>query len=33
MDEAGAGAVALMRSVKMALDPHNNMNPGTMLAV
>jgi D-lactate dehydrogenase (cytochrome) len=28
LEEAGAGAVALMRSVKQALDPKNIMNPG-----
>ena len=28
VDEAGAGAVALMRSIKHALDPKNIMNPG-----
>ena len=28
VDEAGAGAVAMMRSVKHALDPKNIMNPG-----
>ena len=28
VDEAGAGSVALMRSVKHALDPKNIMNPG-----
>ena len=28
VDEAGAGAVAMMRSVKQALDPKNIMNPG-----
>jgi D-lactate dehydrogenase (cytochrome) len=26
--EAGAGAVAMMRTIKQALDPHNIMNPG-----
>ena len=26
--EAGAGAVAMMRTIKHALDPNNNMNPG-----
>ncbi len=31
--EAGAGAVALMRSVKHALDPKNIMNPGKIFAV
>jgi len=28
VDEAGAGAVTMMRSVKHALDPKNIMNPG-----
>jgi len=28
VDEAGAGSVALMRSIKHALDPKNIMNPG-----
>ncbi|MEK8031046.1 FAD-linked oxidase C-terminal domain-containing protein [Ideonella sp. DXS29W] len=28
VDEAGAGAVALMRDIKRALDPHCIMNPG-----
>jgi D-lactate dehydrogenase (cytochrome) len=28
VEEAGAGAVALMRSIKHALDPKNIMNPG-----
>ena len=27
-DEAGAGAVAMMRAIKQALDPQNIMNPG-----
>jgi D-lactate dehydrogenase (cytochrome) len=27
-EEAGEGAVALMRSLKHALDPKNIMNPG-----
>jgi D-lactate dehydrogenase (cytochrome) len=26
--EAGAPAVAMMRTIKRALDPHNIMNPG-----
>ncbi|MDT7833806.1 FAD-binding oxidoreductase [Aquabacterium sp. OR-4] len=33
VDEAGAGAVALMRSVKLALDPHNIMNPGKIFSL
>jgi D-lactate dehydrogenase (cytochrome) len=28
VDEAGAGAVAMMRDIKRALDPRNIMNPG-----
>lgn len=32
IDEAGAGAVALMRTVKRALDPQNIMNPGKIFA-
>ena len=28
IDEAGAGAVAMMRTIKQALDPDNIMNPG-----
>ena len=31
LDEAGAGAVDLMRQVKRALDPRNIMNPGKIL--
>jgi D-lactate dehydrogenase (cytochrome) len=33
VDEAGAGAVDLMRRVKRALDPNNIMNPGKIFAV
>jgi D-lactate dehydrogenase (cytochrome) len=32
IDEAGAGAVAMMRTVKQALDPKNIMNPGKIFA-
>ena len=32
LDEAGAGAVALMRTLKQALDPDNILNPGKVLA-
>ena len=32
IDEAGVGAVALMRQVKHALDPQNIMNPGKIFA-
>ena len=28
VDEAGAGAVDMMRTIKRALDPKNIMNPG-----
>ena len=31
--EHGAGAVALMRSIKQTLDPHNLMNPGKVVVV
>jgi len=30
--EAGAPAVAMMRTIKRALDPHNIMNPGKIFA-
>ena len=33
IDEAGAGAVAMMRTIKQALDPDNIMNPGKVFAV
>ncbi len=32
LDEAGVGAVDMMRSIKHALDPHNIMNPGKIFA-
>jgi len=32
LDEAGPGAVALMRQIKHALDPKNIMNPGKIFA-
>jgi D-lactate dehydrogenase (cytochrome) len=32
VDEAGAGAVAMMRTLKHALDPGNIMNPGKIFA-
>ena len=32
LDEAGAGAVAMMRQIKHALDPKNIMNPGKVFA-
>jgi D-lactate dehydrogenase (cytochrome) len=33
LDEAGPAAVAAMRSIKRALDPHNIMNPGKIFAL
>ncbi|WOP15535.1 FAD-binding oxidoreductase [Ottowia sp. SB7-C50] len=33
LHEAGAGAVAMMRTIKQALDPDNIMNPGKVFAV
>ncbi|MFP5397337.1 MAG: FAD-binding oxidoreductase [Gammaproteobacteria bacterium] len=33
VDEAGAGAVEMMRQVKRALDPKNIMNPGKIFAL
>jgi D-lactate dehydrogenase (cytochrome) len=33
VDEAGAGAVAVMRTLKRALDPTNIMNPGKIFAL
>lgn len=32
VDEAGAGAVAMMRTLKQALDPHRIMNPGKIFS-
>jgi D-lactate dehydrogenase (cytochrome) len=32
VDEAGAGAVEMMRQIKRALDPKNIMNPGKIFA-
>jgi D-lactate dehydrogenase (cytochrome) len=31
--EAGAGAIGMMRAIKVALDPHNIMNPGKIFAL
>lgn len=33
VDETGEGAVAMMRSIKRALDPRNIMNPGKIFAL
>ena len=33
VEEAGAGAVDMMRSIKRALDPKNIMNPGKVFTV
>ena len=33
VDEAGAGAVAMMRAIKQALDPQNILNPGKIFAL
>ncbi|MBL0918778.1 MAG: FAD-binding protein [Hydrogenophaga sp.] len=33
LDEAGAGAVDMMRTVKRALDPDNILNPGKIFAI
>jgi D-lactate dehydrogenase (cytochrome) len=33
LEEAGAGAVDLMRSIKRALDPHNILNPGKIFSL
>ena len=32
-DEAGAGAIAMMRAIKQALDPDNILNPGKIFAL
>ena len=33
LDEAGAGAVDMMRAIKRALDPKNILNPGKIFAL
>jgi D-lactate dehydrogenase (cytochrome) len=33
VDEAGAGAVDMMRTIKQALDPHNILNPGKIFSL
>jgi D-lactate dehydrogenase (cytochrome) len=33
LEEAGTGAVDLMRSIKRALDPHNILNPGKIFSL
>jgi D-lactate dehydrogenase (cytochrome) len=33
LDEAGAAAVGMMRSIKRALDPQNIMNPGKVFTM
>ena len=33
VNEAGAGAVEMMRTLKRALDPHNIMNPGKIFTL
>ncbi len=33
LTEAGSGAVAMMRTIKQALDPHNIMNPGKIFTL
>jgi len=33
VEEAGDGAVAMMRQIKRALDPKNIMNPGKVFAL
>jgi D-lactate dehydrogenase (cytochrome) len=33
VEEAGAGAVDVMRTIKRALDPHNIMNPGKIFSL
>jgi D-lactate dehydrogenase (cytochrome) len=33
LEETGEGAVAMMRAIKQALDPHNLLNPGKIFAL
>ncbi len=33
LDEAGTGAVGMMRAIKQALDPHNILNPGKIFTL
>jgi len=33
VSETGSGAIAMMRAIKQALDPHNIMNPGKIFAL
>ena len=33
VDEHGAGAIEVMRSIKKALDPKNILNPGKILKI
>jgi len=33
LEETGAGAVAMMRAIKQALDPDNIMNPGKIFSL
>jgi len=33
VDEAGAGAIDMMRMIKRALDPKNILNPGKIFAL
>jgi D-lactate dehydrogenase (cytochrome) len=33
VDEAGAGAITMMRQIKRALDPHDIMNPGKIFSL
>jgi D-lactate dehydrogenase (cytochrome) len=33
VDEAGEGAVEMMRAIKRALDPQNILNPGKIFAL